>query len=716
MKRLSQRPLQSKVLVVTWIVLFALCFLLIIFSPPIASGRKSSESDGFVIEPLVSDGQFVWGPNVGQFVVHDYLDSNQSPLLSFSNQIEEWTAYASINPQIVLSVLEVQHGWVTSIPEDIDEFTVSQEIESTTMGLAVAFYDHLYTWGTRRSQGAPAGILPSLSFKEGPEIQLGDQGTSGSFAVASILAEGMNFEQWQDAISPQVETGFSATLKALFPNVDPLDTSNIINPEDLPPNDFFQLPFPLAAEWTFNGPHSWCGGDHCPGEPPDRSSIDFATNWAKDPPLPDHFTVAAREGTGFIFTPTQSPLPCWIEIEHEIDPETIWTTSYYHLLKLGDPGSVGWIGRNDSLGVIGQEICNGGFANGAHVHFTLKYNGSFVDLDGVKLSGWSVHSGPEPYTTGYLERDGTILDPYERLTNDYHEYYGHGLDYALKFYGSTQPDIDELKIRIDHPENSAPGPPADVGFHDFVIEWWMKADLAANTAPGITCGPNDEWKLGNVLFDRSVSTGGSEWGVSIAGGKIAVGVRGDGTGEITLCSSTSIDDGKWHHIAIQRNRWDGVYPDGQLWLFVDGVLEASELGPDGDLSYPDDALPGNNCGPSGTDPCTDYDPYLFIGSSKWESGLGFAGIMDDLRISWWMRYFDDFTPSPDIHPAEALTAGILRFNEGQGDLVFDTGGFDGGTSNAIRIYGGDPAGPKWVISNLFIKNPVYVPFIISPAP
>ena len=38
-----------------------------------------------------------------------------------------------------------------------------------------------------------------------------------------------------------------------------------------------------------------------------------------------------------------------------------------------------------------------------------------------------------------------------------------------------------------------------------------------------------------------------------------------------------------------------------MWLYVDGTLQASADGPDGDVSYPDNGVPGNFCG----GPCTD---------------------------------------------------------------------------------------------------------------
>ena len=146
-------------------------------------------------------------------------------------------------------------------------------------------------------------------------------------------------------------------------------------------------------------------------------------------------------------------------------------------------------------------------------------------------------------------------------------------------------------------------------------------------------------------------------------------------------------------------------------MFIDGILEAEAVGPVGDISYPDDAIPGQTCGLEGTDPCTEFDPFLVVGACKWEDCLGFSGIIDDIRFSWWLRYFEDFDPPSSPIEQDSKTVGILRFNEGRGDALYDTGGYVGGTSNGMRLYGGEPAGPGWLYSDLFFGFFQYIPIL-----
>ena len=134
-----------------------------------------------------------------------------------------------------------------------------------------------------------------------------------------------------------------------------------------------------------------------------------------------------------------------------------------------------------------------------------------------------------------------------------------------------------------------------MGATDFTIELWMRGRASDNPAPAVACGSNVNWIFGHILLDRDRYNQDRKFGLSIAGGRPVFGVSGDGTGDRTVCGTTGLLDDRWHHVAVQRRR-----ADGRLWLFVDGVLEAEADGPDGDVSYPDDGVPGSYCG----GPCT----------------------------------------------------------------------------------------------------------------
>jgi hypothetical protein len=60
-------------MVITWVILAMVCGILIFFTPLFGLNRLIFAEEGFRIDPLLSDGQFVWGPNVGDFSVKDFL-------------------------------------------------------------------------------------------------------------------------------------------------------------------------------------------------------------------------------------------------------------------------------------------------------------------------------------------------------------------------------------------------------------------------------------------------------------------------------------------------------------------------------------------------------------------------------------------------------------------------------------------------------------------
>ena len=265
--------------------------------------------------------------------------------------------------------------------------------------------------------------------------------------------------------------------------------------------------------------------------------------------------------------------------------------------------------------------------------------------------------------------------------------------FSLRFNGVYNDEENRVRILIDDPTDGNPGPPADIGAQDFTIEWWMKALPGENSADAITCGENKDWLTGNMIFDRDRFGEDRNYGVSMAGEILVFGVSGDGTGDLTICGTSNLGDGTWHHLALQRSS-----SDGWMQLFVDGVMEVEGDGPDGDMSYPDDYTPPDLCGTSGDLPCINSDPYLVIGAEKHRSSSehpSFSGWIDEIRFSNVLRYNADFTVPALRFSADENTAALYQFNEGFGNLIHDLSGFAGGPSDGERIYGGVINGPEW---------------------
>ena len=282
--------------------------------------------------------------------------------------------------------------------------------------------------------------------------------------------------------------------------------------------------------------------------------------------------------------------------------------------------------------------------------------------------------------------------------------------YQLRYYGNaTNYNENRVMINIDDPNSDEPGPPVDIGGDDFTIEWWLKADLGNNDAAPVACGANQNWVFGNILIDRTINQLELAYGASLAGGKLIFGAT-NGADQRTICSQSSLTDGFWHHIALQRRR-----SDGHLWIFIDGRLEIHSDGPDGDLSYPDTYKPD-----------LDSDPYLGIGAWKDATSAAshpfFLGWMDEVRISSILRYTAPFARPYTTFAPDKYTLALYHFDEGLGDLITDVSAASGGTSHASRetgspSYGGDPLhGTEWDLATLFSETDpprTFLPIIIQ---
>ncbi len=88
----------------------------------------------------------------------------------------------------------MQHGYVSSLPQDIPPEEVINTIGTTAMDLAEAFYEHLYIWGSRKSQAPP--VPPAVQTTDGVSVQLGRELSSGTFAVIAAAARQNEYDLW----------------------------------------------------------------------------------------------------------------------------------------------------------------------------------------------------------------------------------------------------------------------------------------------------------------------------------------------------------------------------------------------------------------------------------------------------------------------------------------------------------------------------------------
>ena len=361
---------------------------------------------------VLSDGQFVYGPNIGNFKVKTFLESSAPHLLKYADDLYGRSEYFSINPKIYLTLLEIQSQLISDPqPERIENpygmlehggFIPQVEILSSKM--MEAYYLHLYSYS---ALGVSQRELKPFVTPGGTVVNVAPGTNAGTYAVIAGLAA-MDHQNISSMLDNSHANGFYQTYVRLFGSDDPLDEKNQITiPAETSalaaPSNLLQLPYLQGLSWRFGGVHNNSGTTNFT----DASSLDFypwPVSWGAD--TSTMWVVAAAPGI-----PTRYS-DCGFKISHSGALNTGWETTYYHLE--GAKFLTGSIKQNDKIGVIANTLaeatCTGGSASGPHVHFSLKYNGAYVAINGTPLSGWFVHSGRYSYDVDpnymWLEKAG----------------------------------------------------------------------------------------------------------------------------------------------------------------------------------------------------------------------------------------------------------------------------------------------------------------------
>lgn len=378
---------------------------------------------------VLSNGQFVYGPNIGEFNLKSYLQDHAPHLVGYADDLYARSEYYSINPKVYLTLLEI-HGRLISNPSSVDlenPFGLSAsgfipQIEAMSDVLSDAYYLHLYSYSalpvTQRT-------LPTLSAQDGALVNVAPETNAATYAIIAALLHIQDRQTVQQILDHDQPNGFDQTYGRLFGKDDPLDeTNHIFIPGErgelslskdslqsyllgganalTAPDDLLQLPYLRGQSWFFGGVHSnGSGGLQSPFT--DASALDFGPGgvaWGGD--TSNMWVVASAAGI-----PTKIS-DCYVSILHGNG----WETTYYHIENIQNFS--GSINQNDKIGVIANTLaeatCSGGSSTGPHVHFNLKHNGALVAIDGTALSGWYVHAGRWNYDTDpnymWLERGG----------------------------------------------------------------------------------------------------------------------------------------------------------------------------------------------------------------------------------------------------------------------------------------------------------------------
>lgn len=368
---------------------------------------------------LIPDSELVYGPNAATFSVAGFVKFQQGFLKAYSEEYEGkvWSGVGiidfvarsySVNPRLLLAILEYRGGWLTNpSPSEEDArypMGIVREGREGLMRQTLSAADSLnagyYGWKYRG--------LTSISFADGPRVFFAPTLNPGTVGVQYMLAQSVASAQWQRDIHP---TGFFETYMRLFGDpfllaVEPITPPDLVQPQ-------LALPFAAGEEWVFTGgPHgaynsgsAWGAIDFAPPEPPDelvqaQGACYVSPHWvtAAAP------GVIARSGEGYVI----------LDLDGDGNEHTGWALVYLHIddFERIPAGTV--VQTGDKLG---HPSCQGGISNGTHMHLSRRYNGEWIPVSceacapGVTvppfvLGEWTVFGFTNQEYQGYMTRPG----------------------------------------------------------------------------------------------------------------------------------------------------------------------------------------------------------------------------------------------------------------------------------------------------------------------
>ncbi len=363
------------------------------------------QGSGFKIIP---DSELVYGPaslildmdvylKTKDGYINDYTQEVDGEILSGTEIITRIAQDYSVNPRILMALLEYQSGWITNPTPSETEYPLRYYVE-----WYAGLYRQLAWTANELNRGYylwRANAVTEWTLVDGDQVGINPKINAGTAALQNYFAKLYTREVWDYDVS---EEGFFAAYENLFGYpfdyaIEPLLPPGLTQPP-------LTLPFARGETWSFTGgPHgSWDDGSGWaaldfapPGEPQGCAPSE---TWA----LASAAGVIARAENGAVI----------LDLDGDGYEQTGWVLLYMHMASEGrvSKGSKVEVGEH-----IGHPSCEGGVSNASHLHFARRYNGEWVAADGVLpfvLDGWVSRGTGEAYD-GFLIKGNRHVEAWD---------------------------------------------------------------------------------------------------------------------------------------------------------------------------------------------------------------------------------------------------------------------------------------------------------------
>ncbi len=374
-------------------------------------GPRRAEPAPHPYEWIIPDSELINGPTTAGFDVRAFVSAYPGYLKSFSQEVEgqprdgieliELIAHRySVNPRLLLALLEWKGGWLTNseIPEYEQIYPFGFE-----MWWARGFYKQMEWVANYLNTGFYScderGYCGAW-FRDGARATRPEGLNSGSAGVSHFLARMVQQPEWDALRAPDGE--FMQTYRRLFGDPWQRAYDGPLVPDELT-QPAMQLPWAAGETWWYTGaPHggwgpgsAWGGIDFGPGDVPGTSDrrqtgcFDATEYWVRAA-VPG---LVAVSDYGEVMQ----------DLDGDGDVRTGWVMIYNHIAAQDRVEQGRWLRVGDA---VGHPSCEGGWASGTHLHLARRYNGVWMSAIGPDSVPFTV-SGWQPHTSG-VEYQGTL--------------------------------------------------------------------------------------------------------------------------------------------------------------------------------------------------------------------------------------------------------------------------------------------------------------------
>lgn len=304
----------------------------------------------------------------------------------------------SINPRLLLALLEYQSGWVYGQPSNLAQTDyplgwvhlerkgLYKQLNWAMQKISLGYY----SWRD--------GSITAVTFPDGTSLRMAPEINAGTAALLYYFAMLNDRLIWNGILyGPE---SFARLHEQMFGNpwlraqaVEPLLPLNLTQP-------VLELPYAAGRAWSHSGgPHSAWAKDGA------RAALDFA------PPSVESGCVTSTDwvtavAPGLVTRAADGVVV--VDLDGDGYEQTGWVILYLHV-STKDRVQAGMVVEQDDR--LGHPSCEGGSSTGTHVHIARKFNGEWVLADGplpFVLSGWESRSGEEPYQ-GWMIKDEQVV-------------------------------------------------------------------------------------------------------------------------------------------------------------------------------------------------------------------------------------------------------------------------------------------------------------------